>query len=106
MFAERLLETAPQSQLAVLCDGGAENGGALALAFVMFLESERMEKQMAEDLKAFGAAGAAHVNDAKEAEMADIAAGYLRSRVATLAQAQAGRDAGAKPNKKKAAGRA
>jgi hypothetical protein len=67
----------------VLCDGSEENGAALALAFVMFLESERMEKQMSEDLCAFGQAaqGEAGVN----ARMADIAASYIRSRVAVLA---------------------
>ena len=42
MFADKLFETAPHTQLEILCDGAEENGGALALAFVMFLESARM----------------------------------------------------------------
>ncbi len=52
MFVDRLFETVPLAQLEILCDGGEENEAALALAYVMFLESERMEKQMAEDLAA------------------------------------------------------
>lgn len=86
MFIEKLLETAQEEQLRVLCDGSEENGGALALAFVMFLESERMEKQMSEDLRAFGfgTAGGTH-----EAQMAELAASYLRARVVTLAEKNA-----------------
>jgi hypothetical protein len=86
MFAERLFETVPQAQLEILCDGSEENGGALALAFVMFLESERMEKQTAEDLRAFGGGKA---DDPREDQMADLAASYLRARVATLAEKDA-----------------
>lgn len=86
MFAARLFETASEEQLRVLCDGSEENGAALALIFVMFLESERMERQMSEDLCAFGQgapgeAGAPCV----DAQLADIAANYIRARVAVLA---------------------
>jgi len=52
MFVDRLFETVPLPQLEILCDESEENEAALALAYVMFLESERMEKQMAEDLAA------------------------------------------------------
>lgn len=52
MFVDRLFETVPSAQIAILCDGTEENEAALALAYVMFLESARMEKQMAEDLAA------------------------------------------------------
>lgn len=52
MFVDRLFETVPLAQLELLCDGSEENEAALTLAYVMFLESERMEKQMAEDLAA------------------------------------------------------
>jgi len=83
MFAARLLETASEEQLRVLCDGSEENGAALTLAFVMFLESERMEKQMSEDLCAFGQA--AQGEEGVDARLADMAASYLRSRVAALA---------------------
>jgi len=53
MFAARLVETVPGNQVALLCDGAPENGAALTLAYLMFLESERMEKQTAEDLEAY-----------------------------------------------------
>lgn len=52
LFVDRLFETVPLPQIEMLCDGSEENEAALALAYVMFLESERMEKQMAEDLAA------------------------------------------------------
>lgn len=83
MFAERLFETAPEEQLRVLCDGSEENGAALALIFVMFLESERMEKQMSADLCAFGQS--AQGEEGVNAQMADLAASYIRARVAVLA---------------------
>ena len=52
MFVDRLFETVPMAQIEILCDGSEENEASLALAYVMFLESERMEKQMAADLAA------------------------------------------------------
>jgi len=52
LFVDSLLSTADIRQVEVLCDGTDENNAALALAYVMFLESERMEAQMAEDLAA------------------------------------------------------
>jgi hypothetical protein len=85
MFVERLLETTPQEQLAVLCDGSRENDAALALVFVMFLESERMEKQMSEDLQALGSQPGQGPAGGMDAQMADLAASYLRARVAKLA---------------------
>lgn len=100
MFLDRLFETAKGEQLEILGDGGEENGAALALAFVMFLESERMERQMAEDLQAFGGGGELAEDQAR---MADLAASYLRARVAKLAEKDAEKDAAkaaAKPVKK------
>lgn len=97
MFCARLFETATPEQLDVLCDGTPENGGALALAFIMFLESERMERQMSEDLQAFGQAQPGQ--QGVDAQMADLAASYLRARVADLAGKQAKKDAtGTKDN--------
>ncbi len=90
MFADRLFETVPQSQLEILCDGSAENGGALTLAFVMFLESARMEKQMADDLRAFGAS---RPDDPQQDQLADLAASYLRARVAKLVEKDAAKSA-------------
>lgn len=91
MFCARLFETATPEQLGVLCDGTPENDGALALTFVMFLESERMERQMSEDLQAFGQAQPGQ--QGVDAQMADLAASYLRARVADLAGRQAQKDA-------------
>lgn len=51
LFITRLFETVPDSQLELLCDGSDDNNAAIALAYVMFLESERMERVMAEDLR-------------------------------------------------------
>lgn len=86
MFIERLFETTPEEQLTILCDGSAENDAALALVFVMFLESERMEKQMSADLCAFGVGGGGQGEDPQQAQLADLAASYLRARVGKLAE--------------------
>lgn len=51
LFVDRLFETANHAQIEVLCDGSQENNAALALAYVMFLESERMEGIIAQDLE-------------------------------------------------------
>lgn len=52
IFADRLLATIPQNQLEDLCDGTEENNAAMCLTYLMFMESSRMEKQVAEDLAA------------------------------------------------------
>jgi hypothetical protein len=54
LFLDRLFETVPEEQIALLGDGSQENNAAAALAYIMFLESERMERQIAEDLAAYG----------------------------------------------------
>lgn len=56
MFADRLHETVPHEHVASLCDGSAENDATIALVYVMFMESEKMERQIAEDLQALGLA--------------------------------------------------
>ncbi|MDR2893442.1 MAG: hypothetical protein LBV80_10235 [Deltaproteobacteria bacterium] len=50
MFADRLLETIPGDQLTELCSGSEDNNATLALVYLTFMESARMEKQVAEDL--------------------------------------------------------
>lgn len=55
MFAARMVETIPHEQLQYLCNGDHENDAALKLAFVMFLESARMEQQMPQDIAAVAA---------------------------------------------------
>ncbi len=82
MFIARLFETAAREQIAVLCDGTPESAGALTLAYLMFLESERMEKQVQDDLRALGESQSAV---SENPEQADVAATYIRARVAQLA---------------------
>jgi len=84
MFADRLLETVPLTQLAPLCDGSAANAAALTLAYVMFLESARMEQQIDADLAALGA-GVAEGQSPKLDNLADLAASYIRARLGVLA---------------------
>lgn len=76
MFAERLLETVPRNQVEELCSGTEENNAALSLVYLMFMESERMEKQVAEDLAALGVSMSA-IDDAGNA-----LGSYLRARLA------------------------
>lgn len=83
MFADRLLETVPLAQVEPLCDGSAENDAALTLAYVMFLESARMEQQIDADLAALGAGAAAQGQDPA---LADLAASYIRTRIGVLAE--------------------
>jgi glucokinase len=83
MFADRLLETLPLRQLELVCDGSAENAAALTLAYVMFLESARMERQIDEDMAALGAGAAAQGQDQA---LADMAASYIRARLGILAE--------------------
>ena len=89
MFVDRLLETVPQAQIAELCDGSAENEAALALAYVMFLESARMEKQMAEDLAAFELPAGTDGADAAAEVCRRLAVVEERRRQASLEKAQA-----------------
>lgn len=84
MFVERLLETIPQNQLGELCNGSDDNNATLTLVYLMFMESARMEKQVAEDLAALGSTGACKdagtPAPASEAQ-ADALALYLKARL-------------------------
>ncbi len=55
MFAQRLIETVSARQIDDMCNGTQEGLATLSLVFVMFMESEKMEKLVAEDLAALGA---------------------------------------------------
>ncbi|NMC50832.1 MAG: hypothetical protein GYA47_15615 [Desulfovibrio sp.] len=85
MFAARLLETVPADQVALLCDGSPENAASLTLAYLMFLESERMEKQVAADIEA---------NRREHPELAhkgrEMVGKALRARSASMRQKAAG----------------
>lgn len=62
-FVDSLLATADPQQMAILCDGTEENNAALALAYVMFLESERMEAEIAKDLAGIESLGGVGLAD-------------------------------------------
>ena len=52
MFAKRMLETVDPRQIKDLCEPTEESQSTLALLFAMFMETETMEKQKAEDMGA------------------------------------------------------
>ncbi len=79
MFADSLFANLPEEQLAYLTNGDKENEAALALAYIMFMESARMEEQSQKDLEAYGRE---HTGEGEEAE---LAAGYIRAKIAMLA---------------------
>lgn len=78
MCAARMVETVPADQREHLCDGSAANNAALILVFLMFLESERMEKQMVEDLAAYGQA------QSGAQDLGALAADFIRAHMARL----------------------
>ncbi|QJB57162.1 hypothetical protein [Pseudodesulfovibrio sp. zrk46] len=80
MFIDRLLETVPVKNIELLCDGSDDNNAALVLAYIMFLESAKMEKQIDEDLKQHGLAASGN-ND-----LGDLAANYIRAQMSKIAQ--------------------
>jgi len=80
MFIDRLLETVPARNIELLCDGTDDNNAALVLAYIMFLESERMEKQIDKDLKEHG------MNVSGEDDLGDVAANYIRTQMAKIAR--------------------
>lgn len=80
MFIDRLLETVPSENIELLCDGTDDNNAALVLAYIMFLESARMEKQIDKDLKEHG------MNVSGKDDLGDVAANYIRTQMARIAQ--------------------
>lgn len=80
MFADRLLETVPREQILELCNGTSDNESALVLVYIMFMESERMEMQISEDVAAY----ASTQND----EAGNLASEYIRAKLMQIAEAQ------------------
>ncbi len=80
MFVDRLLETVPMNQIELICEPGDENEAAIVLAYIMFLESERMEKQIDRDLKEYAS------SQSGQDELGDMAANYIRAKMGTLAR--------------------
>lgn len=77
LFAERLIETVPHIQVEELCSGTEENNAAIALIYLMFMESERMEKQIAADLHTLG------IKLSSIDEAGNALGAYLRARLAS-----------------------
>lgn len=86
MFQNRLFETVPVEQIEVLCDGTDDNDAALVLIYLMFLESERMEKQIDADLREYGLT---HTGDT---DMGDLASSYIRAKMTQLGRKIKGLD--------------
>ncbi|MBU1248511.1 MAG: hypothetical protein KKB70_07425 [Proteobacteria bacterium] len=80
MFLDRLFETVPLEHIELLCTGSEKDNAAAVLAYIMFLESERMEKQIAEDLSRYG------MEQSGKDEMGDLAAQYIRSSMGRVAK--------------------
>lgn len=89
LFADRLLETVPLPQIADLCADTPESRAALALVFVMFMESARMEEQVAKDLAAYSSCAS---GNPQEDALAAALGGYVRERMAELKEKKEGRD--------------
>lgn len=77
-FVDRLFETVEDKQVQLLCDGSVDNNAALGLVFLMFMESERMEREAEDDLRRYARE---HSDDE---DMGDLVAAYLRGKVAAL----------------------
>lgn len=75
LFADRLLETVALEVVRELCGAEEENEAALALTYIMFMESERMEKTVAEDLKNLGA------SQCSPDEAATLVGAWLKTRM-------------------------
>ncbi|MBG0789835.1 MAG: hypothetical protein H0S80_04975 [Desulfovibrionaceae bacterium] len=80
LFIDRLLETVPAQNIELLCDGTNDNNAALVLAYIMFLESARMEAQIDKDLKEHG------MNVTGQDDLGDVAANYIRTQMAKIAK--------------------
>lgn len=84
MFVERLFETVPLEQIRHLCDGTEDNNATIVLVYLMFMESERMEKQMETDLAEYAAKNS-------DDQMGAAVACYVQAKIAQL-RAQAAQE--------------
>lgn len=78
LFLDRLFETVPLEQIGELCTPGRKNEATVLLVYIMFMESERMEKQVAQDLAEYGP------ESSGAGDLGDAAAGLLRARMDQL----------------------
>ena len=80
LFIDRLLETVDLENVKLLCDGTDDNNAALVLAYIMFMESARMEAQIPKDLHEHG------LKASGDNDLGDLAANYIRTQMAKIAQ--------------------
>lgn len=81
-FLETLYKTVPERQITEFLSSGEEGEATLVLVYLMFMESERMEQQVPEDIQRAVCEHAAAQKD----EAADVLAVYLRAKLAVLAE--------------------
>jgi len=82
MFADRMLQTVKTTQLSEMCDNTEESNATIALVYLMFMESERMEQQIASDLTELG------VKAGNTDEVGNFLGDYLRSALGTRGEEQ------------------
>ncbi len=82
MFADRMLQTVKTDQLADMCDNTEESNATIALVYLMFMESERMEQQIANDLSELG------VTAGNTDEVGNFLGDYLRTALGTRGEEQ------------------
>jgi hypothetical protein len=88
MFTDRLFETVPRNQIEHLCDGTTANDASLSLVYIMYLESETMEKQIEKDLAEYGR------EQSGADDLGDVAADYLRAVMTRMAGQAAAQEKG------------
>ena len=77
-FADRLLETATQEQLEDMTRGDEQGRAILLLVYLMFMESERMQAKVSEDLCAY--AREQSLSD----ELGNAAANFIRAGLSAM----------------------
>lgn len=80
MFADRMLQTVKTDQLSDMCDNTDESNATISLVYLMFMESERMEQQIANDLAELG------VKAGNTDEVGNFLGGYLRTALGARSQ--------------------
>ena len=80
LFIDRLMETVDLQNIELLCDGTDDNNAALVLAYIMFMESARMEKQIAQDLHEHG------LKASDDNDLGNLAASYIRNQMTRIAK--------------------
>jgi hypothetical protein len=78
LFVDRLFETIPHDQLEDLCNGSIKNNATILLVYIMFMESVRMEQQVADDLREYG------LGMSESGDMGELVMSFLREKMRHL----------------------